>query len=63
MSSSPQVFVSHAHVDNDLCDRYVAALQARGIDTWYDRHNAQAGHFLGTEIQRNWNSAGVSSCS
>ncbi|MGH2516140.1 MAG: toll/interleukin-1 receptor domain-containing protein, partial [Ktedonobacterales bacterium] len=45
-------FVSHAHADNDLCDRYVRALTARGVDIWYDRDNAQAGHFLGQEIQR-----------
>src|SRR6185437_9398269 len=37
---------------NELCDRYAAALRARGIDVWYDRDNAQAGHFLGDEIQR-----------
>ena len=52
MSAFRPTFVSHAHVDNDLCDRYVAALRARGIDTWYDRNDAQAGHFLGTDIQR-----------
>ena len=51
MSAFRPIFVSHAHVDNDICDRYVAALRARGIDTWYDRTNAQAGHFLGTDIQ------------
>ena len=51
MSAFRPTFVSHAHVDNDACDRYVAALRARGIDTWYDRNNAQAGHFLGTDIQ------------
>ena len=45
-------FISHAHADNDLCDRYAAALGARGIDVWYDRTSAQAGHFLGAEIQR-----------
>lgn len=45
-------FVSHAHMDNDMCDRYLTALRARGINTWYDRNDAQAGHFLGTDIQR-----------
>ncbi len=52
MTTVRPTFVSHAHADNDLCDRYVAALRARGVDVWYDRTNAQAGHFLGTEIQR-----------
>lgn len=45
-------FVSHAHADNDLCDRYVDALRARGVDIWYDRNNAQAGHFLDREIEQ-----------
>jgi toxoflavin biosynthesis protein ToxD len=52
MSAFHPTFVSHAHADNDLCDRYVAALRARGIDIWYDRNNAQAGHFLDREIEQ-----------
>ena len=52
MSAFRPTFISHAHVDNDLCDRYVAALRARGIDIWYDRNNAQAGHFLDREIEQ-----------
>jgi hypothetical protein len=27
-----QVFVSHEHADNELCDRYVTALRERGLD-------------------------------
>ncbi|HEY7342313.1 MAG TPA: SUMF1/EgtB/PvdO family nonheme iron enzyme [Ktedonobacterales bacterium] len=52
MSAYHTTFVSHAHADNDLCDRYVNALRARGIDVWYDRSNAQNGHFLGEQIQQ-----------
>src|SRR6185312_3475786 len=52
MSAFRNTFVSHAHADNDLCDRYIAALRARGIDIWYDRNNAQAGHFLDREIEQ-----------
>ena len=51
MSAYHSTFVSHAHADNDLCDRYVNALRSRGIDIWYDRDNAQAGHFLDREIE------------
>src|SRR5215469_14396366 len=47
-----QVFVSHAHADNVLCDRYVAALRARGLDVWYDRTSMQDGHMLSVEIER-----------
>jgi tetratricopeptide (TPR) repeat protein len=46
------VFVSHAHADNPLCDRYVTAMRARGLDVWYDRTNMQDGHFLSTDIER-----------
>lgn len=52
MTSYRPTFVSHAHADNDLCDRYVAALVKRGVPVWYDRNNAQNGHMLGNEIQR-----------
>lgn len=51
MDAYRSAFVSHAHADNELCDRYVAALRARGIDIWYDRDNAQNGHLLGSAIQ------------
>jgi hypothetical protein len=46
------VFVSHAHSDNDLCDRYVAALQSRGYDIWYDRSNMQGGRSLSAQIEQ-----------
>jgi peptide/nickel transport system substrate-binding protein len=46
------VFVSHSHQDNEVCDAFVAALQSRGVDVWYDRHDLQVGHLLSTEIQR-----------
>ncbi len=51
-SSQPRtVFVSHAHADNDVCDRYVAALRARGLDVWYDRTNMQRGFMLSPQIE------------
>jgi peptide/nickel transport system substrate-binding protein len=46
------VFVSHSHQDNELCDAFVEALRARGVDAWYDRSDLQVGHLLSTEIQR-----------
>ena len=52
MSVYRETFVSHAHADNDLCDRYVAALRARGIDVWYDRDNAQSGYLLSEQIEQ-----------
>lgn len=57
MSQSPSpasphtVFVSHAHADNSLCDRYVDALRSFGLDIWYDRNDLQGGHQLTTEIE------------
>ena len=47
-----QVFVSHAHVDNDECEKYVKALRDRGFDVWYDRSDLQAGDQLSEEIQQ-----------
>ncbi|WIG58596.1 MAG: GldJ [Ktedonobacterales bacterium] len=51
MATYRPTFVSHAHADNDLCDRYVNALRARGADVWYDRTNAQVGHMLGAQLR------------
>ncbi|MGH2515456.1 MAG: SUMF1/EgtB/PvdO family nonheme iron enzyme, partial [Ktedonobacterales bacterium] len=45
------IFVSHAHADNELCDRYVGALRRRGLDVWYDRTNLQTGHSLSSDIE------------
>lgn len=52
MAQQQTVFVRHAHADNELCDRYVAALSKRGLDVWYDRTNMQDGHILSTDIER-----------
>jgi hypothetical protein len=46
------VFVSHAHVDNAICDRYVKALQDRDLDIWYDRADMPSGSALSVEITR-----------
>jgi tetratricopeptide (TPR) repeat protein len=50
-TSRHTVFVSHTHADNKLCDRYVAALRARGLNVWYDRTNMQAGRSLSSDIE------------
>jgi hypothetical protein len=50
--SKRTVFVSHAHADNALCDRYVSALRDRGFDVWYDRSDLQAGSHLSADLQR-----------
>lgn len=50
------VFVSHAHSDNELCDRYVAALRERGLDMWYYRTSMQAGRSLSANIEYELNS-------
>src|SRR6185437_1741075 len=52
MAKQHMVFLSHAHADNALCDRYVEALRARRLDVWYDRHNMQAGVSLSDDIER-----------
>src|SRR5262249_51415079 len=45
-------FISHAHADNALCDRYADALQARGVPLYYDRANPQVGHKLGEMLEQ-----------
>jgi hypothetical protein len=52
LMASRTIFVSHAHVDNELCDRFVAALRRMGFDVWYDRINLQVGQSLSRDIER-----------
>ncbi|HEY7833004.1 MAG TPA: SUMF1/EgtB/PvdO family nonheme iron enzyme [Ktedonobacterales bacterium] len=47
-----RVFISHAHADNAICARFAAALRARGIDVWLDLDDAQKGHALSEDIER-----------
>jgi outer membrane protein assembly factor BamB len=56
---SRRVFISHAHADNDVCDRYVDALRTRGFDVWYDRSDMQSGRQLSDEIQREMSARSV----
>lgn len=46
------LFVSHAHSDNLLCDRYVEALGAYPLKIWYDRSSLHAGRNLSSVIQQ-----------
>ena len=48
--SDQQVFLSHAHADNALCEQYYRALMSRGYDVWFDRANLQGGSVLSQEI-------------
>lgn len=46
-----KVFLSHAHADNPLADRYAVALRERGLDVWYDRTNLRNGARLSDSIE------------
>lgn len=51
-SAYRRAFLSHAYADNELCARLAAALRARGVDCWLDLDNAQMGHTLSEDIER-----------
>jgi hypothetical protein len=46
------IFVSHAHLNNAACQRYVTALQARGLDVWIDLSNLEYGQAIPQEINQ-----------
>lgn len=46
------VFLSHAHADNPLADRYAVALRERGLDVWYDRTSLRNGTGLSEVIEQ-----------
>lgn len=51
MPSYLSAFMSHAHIDNALCDGYHRALTQRGVACYYDRANPQTGHSLSVALQ------------
>ena len=51
MSGNGKVFISHAHEDNDRCAPLLAALDAWGVDYWFDTQRLDAGHDLSERIQ------------
>ncbi|WIG59313.1 MAG: hypothetical protein OJF49_002060 [Ktedonobacterales bacterium] len=52
MRGNGHVFISHAHDDNDRCAPLLAALDAWGVDYWFDTNRLEAGDDLSHAIQR-----------
>lgn len=52
-------FISHAHVDNALCDPFAEELVRLGVDHYYDREKPDHGDSLSLALQREIERAGV----
>jgi hypothetical protein len=52
MRGNGKVFISHAHDDNERCAPLLAALDAWGVDYWFDARRMEAGDDLSHAIQR-----------
>ena len=52
MHGNGKVFISHAHDDNARCAPVLAALDAWGVDYWFDTRRLEAGDDLSQTIQR-----------
>ena len=52
MRGNGKVFISHAHDDNERCAPLLAALDAWGVDYWFDTRRLEAGDDLSQTIQR-----------
>ncbi len=52
MRGNGKVFISHAHDDNERCAPLLAALDAWGVDYWFDTQQMGAGDNLSLTIQR-----------
>lgn len=52
MRGNGKVFISHAHDDNARCAPLLAALDAWGVDYWFDTQRMGAGDDLSASIQR-----------
>ncbi|MGZ3666272.1 MAG: outer membrane protein assembly factor BamB family protein [Ktedonobacterales bacterium] len=51
MRGNGKVFVSHTHIDNERCEPLLAALDAWGVDYWFDREQLGPGQHLSERIQ------------
>ena len=52
VSGNGKVFVSHAHEDNERCMSLLTALDAWGVDYWFDAERLDAGHDLSAHMQQ-----------
>jgi TIR domain len=43
MASTPRIFVSHSHADNEWCAQLVDALTRVGFDVWFDKQGLYVG--------------------
>lgn len=51
MPGNGKVFVSHTHADNERCEPLLAALDAWGVDYWFDAQQLDAGQQLTPRLQ------------
>lgn len=51
MAGNGRVFISHAHDDNDACQPLLIALDAWGVDYWFDTERLKPGNELEEHIQ------------
>lgn len=52
MLGNGKVFISHTHEDNPLCQPLIQALEAWGVDYWYDAERMRAGNDLTVAMQQ-----------
>ncbi len=51
MPGNGKIFVSHTHTDNQRCESLLAALDAWGVDYWFDVQQLDAGQQLTPRLQ------------
>lgn len=51
MPGNGKVFISHTHADNERCEPLLAALDAWGVDYWFDAQQLDAGQQLTPRLQ------------
>lgn len=52
MRGNGKVFISHTHADNALCQPLLAALDAWGVDYWFDTQQLEPGQHLSERLQQ-----------
>jgi outer membrane protein assembly factor BamB len=52
MAGNGRVFISHVHEDNERCQPLLAALDAWGVDYWFDTQQLGAGQSISERVQQ-----------
>jgi TIR domain len=50
--TTPKIFISYSHAEQDWAREFAASLVRHGLDVWFDEFNIKAGQLLSDALER-----------